>query len=260
MQMESKIVRTLITSCCAIALAACSFNPFTNTNHTTGSPGGTAIGAGIGAGGVWILGGSKTMMLLGGIAGGAVGYYVTSLRYDAAGIIDAGGDVYVLGDYMGIYIPTDKVFDVNTADLLPGAGRILDSLVAVLQRKPNNNILISGNTSGFLSERRELRLSKKRAKVVAAYLWSSGIEQFKDKSSETRRLNYTGYGDYFPIASKLTNKGVRMNSRLQITSYPSYSDLHGRGTRFDPNNVASLKDEPVNNNNDDNCGRDKGSC
>lgn len=225
MQLEVRIIRNLVCALCCFVMTACTYNPFIRNNNLTGDPTTTAFGAGAGAGSVWLLGGSKTMMLFGGIAGGAAGYYLTSLRYDAGGIIDAGGDVYVLGDYLGIYIPTDKLFEVNTADLLPTAPRILNSVVSVLQRKPENNIMISGNTSGFDRPRREQKLSQKRAKVVAAYLWTSGVEQFKYGSRGKRKLNYTGYGDFFPIASDLTNKGIRTNSRIQITSYPTKSCL-----------------------------------
>lgn len=258
MRLKDNMIRTLACSLTCLAFSACSFNPFVTPNHNTGSPGATAIGAGIGAGSVWVLNGSKTMTLFGGIAGGAAGYYLSSLRYDAAGIIDVGGDVYVLGDYIGIYIPTDKVFEVNTADLLPRATNVLDSVFAVLQRKPENNIMISGNTSGFDRPRREQKLSQKRAKVVAAYLWTAGIQQFKSKMGETRRFNYVGYGDFFPIASDLTNKGIRANSRIQITSYPSKADLYSRGHKIDMTNIASMNDETPEPGDD--CGSDKSRC
>lgn len=257
MQLRINLSRSLICALCCLVTSACSFNPFITNNHTTGSPGATAAGAGLSAGVIWLAGGSKTWMLIGGIAGGAAGYYLSSLRYDASGIFDAGGNVYVLGDYMGIYIPSDKLFEVNTAELLPRSNRILDSVVAVLERKPNNNIIISGNTSGFDRPRREQKLSQKRAKVVAAYLWSSGLEQFKDRSSDTRQFNYVGYGDLFPIASNRTNKGIRENSRIQITSYPSHGQLYDRGHKIDMDNVAGMdqrEPEPG-----DGCGRE-GRC
>lgn len=243
MKLEVRIARTLAIALGSIAMTACSFNPFVTNNHTTGDPTAVAVGVGAGAGAAYVLGGSKATMLFAGLAGGAVGYYASSLRNDASGIIQADGNVYILGEYIGIYLPTDKVFEVNTADLLPGAEGTLDSVVAVLQRKPDNNIMISGNTSGFSRSTRELRLSERRAKVVAAYLWTSGIEQFKDRSSDTRKFNYTGYGDYFPIASDSTNNGIRMNSRIQITSYPCFADLRESGHKINMDNIASLDDD-----------------
>lgn len=206
-------------------LTGCTFNPFTLNNKTTGTATGALAGAGIGAGGVALLGGSKPMMVLAGLGGGALGYYMTTLRYESGGIIQSAGQVYEVGDLIGIYIPSDQLFEANTADFLPQASAILDSTATVLKRKPNNNILISGNTSGFYRSRWERKLSERRAQKVAAYLWNAGVNQFKDQSIELRKLNYVGYGDYFPIAQKYTNEGIRENSRIQITSYPNDCDL-----------------------------------
>lgn len=207
-------------------LASCSYNPFIADNHETGSPIGAAIGAGAGAGGVAALGGTKLAMVVGGLAGGAAGYYVTTLRYDSGGIMQSGGNVYTIGDMVGIYIPSEKLFEPNTDEFLPQAYDILQSTSTVLARYPKNNIMISGNTSGFYRPRWEKNLSERRAQKVSAYLWNAGINNFKNPGIDLRRLNYVGYGDYFPISQKLTNQGIRENSRIQITSYPSDCDLN----------------------------------
>src|SRR5262245_29076507 len=123
-------------------LTGCSYNPFTTDNHETGSPIGAAIGAGAGAGSIAALGGTKTYMGLAGLAGGAIGYYVTTVRYESGPIVNAGGKVYLVGDFIGIYIPSDVIFEPNTDNFLPQAKPILDSVVVVLRRCPKNNILI----------------------------------------------------------------------------------------------------------------------
>lgn len=224
-------------------LSGCTFNPFTMNNKTTGSATGTLIGAGAGAGGVALLGGSKTLMVLGGLGGGAIGYYVTTLRYDSGGIMQAGGQVYQVGEFIGIYIPTDNLFEPNTADFLPQAEPILNSTANVLKRYPNNNIIISGNTSGFYRSKWELRLSEKRAQKVASYLWNAGINQFKNQSIDTRKLNYVGYGDYLPLSSDYTNTAIRQNSRIQITSYPSNRDLGLDKRKVAVYNVGALNND-----------------
>lgn len=218
-------VRTLSLFILTWAIYGCNYNPLIGNNHTTGDPAGAVIGAGVGAGTVALAGGSKPFLWLGGITGGMFGYYITTLRADAADIIAAGGQVYKVGDYVGVYIPSDQLFAANTAELLPTAYPILESAATVLKRYPNNNILISGNTSGFYCARWEQRLSERRARVVSAFLWKSGVGEFKTPTNDLRKLNYVGYGDYFPIASHYTNKGIRANSRVQITSYPSNCDL-----------------------------------
>ena len=236
-------------------LSGCTYNPFLD-NHLTGSPVATAVGAGAGVGAVALFRGSPPALIIGGITGGAIGYYASTLRFDAGGLIQGGATVYKVGDFVGIYIPTDRLFIVNTTEFTYQAPRILDSAAAVLERYPNNNILISGNTSGFGSPRWERQLSLRRAQKVAAYLWSAGINQFKDDEGGMRKLNYVGYGNYFPIASDRTNHDIRENSRIQITSYPSGCDLHLDKRRAAVYNVGGDDDAEVDKATESRCGSD----
>lgn len=253
MKREIKSI-ALLTAC---LLASCTYNPFIGDNHTTGSATGTLIGAGVGAGGVALAGGTKPFIALGGLGGGALGYYMTTLRYDSGGIMQAGGQVYKVGDVVGIYIPSDQLFESNTAEFRPQAHDILDSVANVLERNPNNNIMISGNTSGFSRTRWELRLSEERAKKVSAYLWNEGINQFKEPGIDTRKLTYVGYGDYFPLANTYTNDGIRANSRIQIISYPSTCDLGLDKRHTIMRNYGSLDDDMGE---DTTCADGKGNC
>lgn len=234
-----------LVSLIAALLCGCSYNPFIDNNHATGTAEGTLLGAGIGVGTMAAIGfgSSKTMLVAGGLGGGALGYYFSSLRYDAGGIIQGGGKVYTLGQTVGIYIPSDQLFEPNTADFRPQAGPILDSVATVLKRYPNNNIIISGNTSGFARSHWEQRLSERRAQKVSAYLWNVGINQFQKNSNYMRKLNYVGYGDYFPISNTYTNSSIRENSRIQITSYPSDCDLHLDKKHIALRNMGAFDDD-----------------
>jgi outer membrane protein OmpA-like peptidoglycan-associated protein len=226
-------------------LCGCSYNPLIDNNHTTGSAESTLLGAGIGVGTMALLGfgGSKPALVAGGLGGGALGYYFSTLRYDAGGIIQGGGKVYTLGKTVGIYLPSDQLFESNTAEFRPQAKPILDSVVQVLKRYPNNNIIISGNTSGFARPYWEQRLSERRAQRVSAYLWNAGINQFQYRSNYMRKLNYVGYGNYFPISNDYTNPSIRENSRIQITSYPSDCDLHLDEQHIAVRNMGAFDDD-----------------
>jgi len=229
-------------------LTACSFNPFTTDNEMTGKPLPTAIGGAAGAGSAALLGGSKYTIGLAGLGGAALGYYVSSLDFAAGGVTQIGGQVYTLGDYVTIEIPTDQIFDENSADLVPEAAAPLQSVVEVLKRYPSNNILISGNTSGFGTRRFELSLSERRAREVAAYLWAHGINSFKgatfDPDSPTRTLSYVGYGNYAPIANDIRADSIRQNSRIQITAYPSKSQLKLCKEQKVFANIGATADDP----------------
>ncbi len=251
----------------AALLTGCSFNPFRTDNEMTGKPMPTIAGGAIGAGSVALLGGSKYAIGLAGLGGATLGYYLSTLNFASGGINQVGGQVYTLGDYVTIEIPTDNVFDENSADILPQGEAALQSTVDVLKRYPNNSILVSGNTSGFGTRRWELTLSEKRAREVATYLWAHGINTFKggtsefDPSSPLRTLSYVGYGNYFPIANHIKADSIRQNSRIQITAYPSSAQLCKNKTVFSnigesndkpfASRVSSngYKDEPLSNNN-----------
>ena len=235
--------RNQLTSLSVIMASLCilssTFLSGCNTNHPTGSATGALIGAGVGAGTIAALSGSKPLMVLAGLGGGALGYYVTTpVMIPAA--IQSGGQVYTLGNYVGINIPSDNLFEPNSDEFLPQSAPILDSAATVMQRYPDNNILISGNTSGFGQSRWEKHLSLRRAQKVSAYLWNAGINSFKEESNDTRKLNYLGYGDYFPIASNHTNTGIRQNSRIQIISYPCGSDLQLSKSNQSVHNISAL--------------------
>jgi len=245
--MKRKAV-TLLAS--VLFLSAC------NTNHPTGSATGALIGAGAGTGIMAALSSSKPLMVLGGLGGGAIGYYVTTLRYDSGGVVQSGGQVYTIGQRVGIYLPSDQLFEPNSAEFLPEASPILDSAAAVLQRYPNNNILISGNTSGIGRPGWEKQLAMKRAQKVSAYLWNAGINNFKDPTNDMRKLNYVGYGNFFPIASDQTNAGIRQNNRIQINSYPSDCDLQLSKSDQAVHNIGAIDSEF--NNEDYKCDKESG--
>jgi hypothetical protein len=64
------------------------------------------------------------------LAGMALGYYMSTLRFDAGPIFKAGGDVYTQGEYVGISIPSYKLFEPNSAEFTPQAE---PCLIALLQ-------------------------------------------------------------------------------------------------------------------------------
>jgi outer membrane protein OmpA-like peptidoglycan-associated protein len=231
----------------SLSVTNCSFNPFTTDNHLTGSPGAAIVGGAAGAGTAALLHANKYFIALAGFGGAALGYYMTTENFKAGGIVRAGGQVFSVGSYVTIEIPTDSIFEDNSSDFLPEAGPALDSTLAVLQNYPNNNILISGNTSGYGLARWEISLSEKRAREVSAYLWAHGISSYKefDAVGETRVLGYVGYGNAYPIANHIKASSIRSNSRIQITSYPSQSELGLCAKQRVYANIGGMKDEPI---------------
>jgi hypothetical protein len=250
LQKVKSIILVLFFLC---TLGGCTYNPFSTQNRLTGNPAAPLLGAGIGAGGLALLGAPKQLIILGGIGGGALGYYVSTLRYDAGGIVAVGGQVYQIGDYVGIDIPTDYLFDHNSARLLVAAPSILDSVVDVLGRFGNRSILVAGHTSGFDRPAREKRLSTARAKVVVDYLRNAGVNAFEESSINLREIKYVGYGDRFPIANHFRNNSIRQNSHILISVYPSKRQLEAAPYRPVFKDIATIDDSGYRGRGDNKC-------
>lgn len=104
----------------------------------------------------------------------------------------------------------DKIyFAPNEFILLPESREQLDSLTNFLRNFPATEISISGYTDNTGSDELNLKLSENRAKSVADYLITKGIAQ--------NRLSYKGYGSANPRASNNTQKGRRLNRRVEFT-------------------------------------------
>lgn len=239
-----------IIACCIFLFSSCTYNPFTTNHDFTGNNVAGPIIGGVGAASsAALLGASKTWIGIAGVGGIGLGYYMTTLQYASQEIIKVKGQVYQVGDYVGIVIPTDALFEENSADLLQNAYSILQSAMKVLNHYPNDNILISGNSSGFNTRAQELRLTKARAKKIAAYFYANGISNFTFQSNNTRKLIYTGFGNDFPIANHFKAKSIRENSRIQITAYPSTVDL-ALDKRYELfNNIGATSAMPTKQNN-----------
>src|SRR3990167_3365804 len=147
------IVRELTLGILFLTFIACSYNPFSTDNHLSGNIAASAAGGAAGVGAAALLNSSTSTMALAGLSGATIGYYVTTQHFAGGNIYQAGGQVYQLGDYVGIDVPTDQLFEPNTATLLPQAPPVLSSIASITERYPDNNILISGNTSGFASNK-----------------------------------------------------------------------------------------------------------
>lgn len=241
------------------ALSSCTYNPFSAQNRLTGNVIGPVAGGVIGAGGLAAMGAPRSLIVLGGLGGSALGYYVTTLRYDAGGVTAVGGQVFQIGDFMSIDIPTDYLFEENSARFLSYAPPILDSAVDILQRYGDRSIKVAGNTSGFDRPERETYLSKARAKAVVAYLREAGINAFKESSIDFRSINYVGYGDRHPVAHPYTNNSIRQNSHIQISVYPSKRQLAARPYRYVFKDIGAIDDSGYRGRRDNKCiGQDYG--
>jgi OmpA-OmpF porin, OOP family len=102
----------------------------------------------------------------------------------------------------------DVLFDVDRAQLKPGAELHLSRLGDFLQQHPERNVLIEGHTDSTGSVEYNLDLSRRRADAVRSYLVGRGIAP--------TRVVIEGYGLSRPIASNDTVAGRQQNRRVEI--------------------------------------------
>jgi outer membrane protein OmpA-like peptidoglycan-associated protein len=99
-------------------------------------------------------------------------------------------------------------FETNSATLRAEHFPKLDSLVDFLLQYPTLVVKISGHTDNTGQEHHNMRLSANRAKVVAEFIISGGVD--------LRRVTFEGFGSSKPIASNETMAGRRQNRRVEI--------------------------------------------
>jgi outer membrane protein OmpA-like peptidoglycan-associated protein len=220
-----KLHRVFVSSLCAVSLigtSACVTDP--NTGHRKVSR--TAIGAGAGiAGGILIgglIGGGAGRIIgagIGGIAGASVGYtmdkQIKELKENTAG---SGIDVRPVDDRQAILVnmPGGVTFDTNSTLIKPGFTITLDQIAQSLGRYPNSLVDVYGHTDSVGTDVYNQTLSENRARAVADYLTSRGVNP--------ARIRSTGFGKTQPIASNDTPEGRSANRRVQIKIVPVTQD------------------------------------
>jgi outer membrane protein OmpA-like peptidoglycan-associated protein len=102
----------------------------------------------------------------------------------------------------------DVLFEVNGADLRPGAQAELIRLADYLEQHPDRNVLIEGHTDSTGSSDYNLQLSQLRAESVRAYLVGNGVP--------AQQIRAIGYGETRPEAPDDTAAGRQQNRRVEI--------------------------------------------
>lgn len=100
------------------------------------------------------------------------------------------------------------LFEVDKANLKPGAIRNLDALVEFLQAYPDRGIRVEGHTDSTGSATYNLDLSRRRAETVRDLLAERGIAP--------GRITVEGLGQDYPVATNDTGDGRQQNRRVEI--------------------------------------------
>lgn len=102
----------------------------------------------------------------------------------------------------------DVLFEVDKANLKPGAARSLDQLAMALRDDPDAKIQIEGHTDSTGSRAHNMDLSRRRAESVQSYLVTHGVD--------SSRLSTRGLGPDYPVATNTTAAGRQQNRRVEV--------------------------------------------
>jgi outer membrane protein OmpA-like peptidoglycan-associated protein len=102
----------------------------------------------------------------------------------------------------------DVLFEVDRAELRPGAQRELDKLAATLHDRAGFDLAIEGHTDSTGTAAHNQDLSERRAASVRNYLVAQGISR--------NRTSSIGLGQNHPVASNGHAAGRQQNRRVEI--------------------------------------------
>ena len=99
-------------------------------------------------------------------------------------------------------------FATDSVDIAPQYEEQIESIARFLRKHSNLTITLEGHTDNTGSAKYNLRLSQKRAEVIAFYL----SNKF---AIESHRITAIGFGDSKPIATNATPQGQHQNRRVE---------------------------------------------
>ena len=106
------------------------------------------------------------------------------------------------------FVLEDCNFETGKADLEEDSYKVLDELVAYLNRKDDERIELGGHTDNVGTAKSNLILSEARANTVRTYLLSKGIDP--------NRVTAKGYGFSVPVETNKTEEGRAHNRRTEV--------------------------------------------
>lgn len=154
----------------------------------------------------------------GALAGGMVGAYMEEQRRDferALGPEIARGMIRVQAlpnDELLVSMTGATTFEVDSDRIKTGFYGTLDTISAIIRRYGKTQLIIQGHTDDTGTAAYNQQLSEARADAVARYLIGRGVLP--------QRIRALGYGEERPIASNATERGRRLNRRVDLLIVP----------------------------------------
>lgn len=107
-----------------------------------------------------------------------------------------------------VFTLSDVLFDTGKSSLKPGAKQTIQRLSEFLNEQPEKALVVEGHTDSRGEESFNKDLSQRRAEAVVSALVSAGVSR--------DRLQATGMGEAYPVATNETSAGRQENRRVEI--------------------------------------------
>ncbi len=130
-------------------------------------------------------------------------FYAVKVHFEKAGVVFRSQM-----DKFTIVMPYDVTFGFNQYELKTKFNELLSTVAEAINMAPELKVEVVGHTDNVGTAKYNYKLSEKRAKIVADYLTSKGVD--KD------RLVVKGIGFDEPIATNDTEEGRSQNRRVEI--------------------------------------------
>lgn len=192
----------------AVLLFGCG-KPLTKTQK--GAAIGTASGAAAGAIIGKVAGNTAMGAILGAAAGGAAGAVIGHKMDKQAKEIEKevpNAQVERQGEGIIVTFNSNVLFGFDRSDLSDQAKSTINDLNTILQKYPDENVLVIGHTDDVGSNSYNQSLSERRASSVASYLVSQGVS--------SARISTKGMGESDPKVANDTEAHRAENRRVEF--------------------------------------------
>lgn len=179
---------------------------------------GGAIGAGAGAAAGGVIGHQSGNTAVGAIIGAAVGGATGALIGNEMDKRAAemrsdieGARIERVGEGIKITFDSGLLFDFDKSNLRPQAQTNIQSLAKVLNKYPDTDIVVEGDTDNIGTAEYNVGLSDRRAQSVSSYLTSLDVSG--------SRITNLALGETNPVASNNTEEGRQLNRRVEVAIF-----------------------------------------
>jgi outer membrane protein OmpA-like peptidoglycan-associated protein len=114
----------------------------------------------------------------------------------------------------------DVLFDTGKAELKSSGERTVTRLSDFMKEYEERRVRIEGYTDSTGADSFNQKLSEDRANAVRQALRNDGID--------SSRIEVTGYGEAYPVASNDTSSGRQRNRRVEIVISDENGELQSR--------------------------------